>query len=118
MEVKIMTKIEQMDELIKKFQEDVELQKEVAVVLQTEDPEDTAKADQWLADNDYEFTLRELVEHLEDGVPLSDEQLEAVAGGKSEAGVESSKNHAIEGALGIGIGIIIGGIQCIVNISE
>lgn len=113
-----MTKLEQMDELILKVQKDEKLQKDVAAILQTEDPEDTAKADQWLADNGYEFTLRELVEHLEDGMPLSDEQLEAVAGGKSEAGVESSKNHAVEGALGIGIGIIIGGIQCIVNISE
>ena len=109
-----MTKIEQMDELIKKFQEDKELQKEIAVVLQAEDPEDTTKADQWLADNGYEFTLRELVEHLEDGLPLSDEQLEAVAGGKGsyEEGLRDSGKLTLIGAANVGIGAIFGGICC------
>lgn len=79
-----MDKIKQMEELILKVQKDAELQKEITAILQTENPEDTTKADQWLADNGYVFTLRELVEHLEDGIPLSDEQLEAVAGGKTD----------------------------------
>ena len=108
-----MTQIEQIDELIKRVQEDTELQKEIAVVLQAEDPEDTTKADQWLADNGYEFTLRELVEHLEDGLPLSDDQLEAVAGGKNDGwGTRDSGKLTLIGAANVGIGAIFGGICC------
>lgn len=104
-----MTKIEQMDELIKKFQEDKELQTEIAAILQAEDSEDTAKADQWLTDNGYKFTLKELVEHLEDGIPLSDNQLEAVAGGKDSL---KSFGQIMGAALGVGVGAVIGIVTC------
>ena len=103
-----MTKLEQMNELILKVQKDEALQKEIAAIMQNETAEDTAAADKWLADNGYEFTLMELVEHLEDGVPLSDEQLEAVAGGSK---ADSQKAVKL-GLLVIGIGAAGGGIFC------
>ena len=107
-----MNKLEQMDELIMKVQKDEALQKEVAAILQTENLEDTAKADQWLADNGYEFTLKELIEHMEDGIPLSDEQLEAVAGGKDSLG---SFGQIMGAALGVGVGGIVGIVACVNN---
>lgn len=107
-----MDKIAQMDELILKVQKDAELQKEIAVVLQAENPEDTSKADQWLADNGYEFTLRELVEHLEGGFPLSDDQLEAVAGGRNEDGTLTSGEAIGYLSLFVGIGAIEGLLRC------
>lgn len=76
-----MTKLEQMEEFITKVKKDEELQKELIAVLESGNPDDTAEADKWLADNGYSFTVKELGEHLEDGVPLAEDQLEAVAGG-------------------------------------
>lgn len=107
-----MTKLEKMDELIKKVQEDAELQKEIAAILQTEDPEDTAKADQWLAANGYQFSIRELAEHLEDGIPLSDDQLEAVAGGKGEKEKKESVKALEQTVLIVGVGSLIGALGC------
>ena len=77
-----MTKIEQMDEFAAKVKQDEELQKELVAVLQSENSNDTAEADKWLADNGYSFTVQELGEHLQDGVPLTEEELDAVAGGE------------------------------------
>ena len=78
-----MDKLEQMDELIAEIQKDEELQKELVAILQFENPKAVAEADEWLADNGYGFTLRELCEHLEGGVPLSENQLDSMAGGNS-----------------------------------
>lgn len=76
-----MTKLEQMKELIAKIQTDAALYMELTAILQSENPDDTAKADKWLADNGYGFTVKELNEHLEEGIPLAEDQLDAVAGG-------------------------------------
>ena len=76
-----MDKLEQMEEFITKVKKDEELQKELVSVLESGNPDDTAEADKWLADNGYGFTVKELGEHLQDGVPLTEDQLEAVAGG-------------------------------------
>lgn len=92
-----MHKMEQMDELILKVQKNAELKKEIIAVLQTVNPEDTTNADKWLADNGYEFTLKELIEHMEDGIPLSDERLESVAGGRSEAAAITGSVFATAG---------------------
>lgn len=104
-----MTKVEQMEELIKKYQEDQELQKEIAAVMQAEDPEDTTKADKWLADHGYEFTLMELVDHLEDASDLTVEELEAVAGGRSTGW--SVFDEVVSGLL-VGIGHKLGEDKC------
>lgn len=108
-----MTKFEQMKELIKKFQEDQEFQKEVAALLQSEKPEDTTMADQWLADNGYKFTLMELIDHLEDESDLTAEELEAVAGGKAdEAKATASTAVIFVTVLGVGIGAMGGAEAC------
>ena len=76
-----MDKLEQMEEFITKVKKDEELQKELVSVLESGNPDDTAEADKWLADNGYGFTVKELNEHLEEGIPLAEDQLDAVAGG-------------------------------------
>ena len=76
-----MTKIEQMDELVQKAQEDAALQQKFAEILLAEEPEETAEADKWLVSLGYQFNLEELQEHMEDGIPLAEDQLDAVAGG-------------------------------------
>ena len=35
-----------------------------------------------MADKGYGFTIKELGEHLEEGIPLTEDQLDAVAGGE------------------------------------
>lgn len=59
----------------------------------------------------YNFTLKELVDHLEDGIPLSDERLEAVAGGKSTNESVSALTIAA-GVTLVGVGGIFTGILC------
>ena len=86
-----MTKLEQMDELIQKAQENEALQKKFAEILLAEEPEETAEADKWLASLGYQFSLEELQEHMEDGIPLTEDQLEAVAGGAMNAAEVSKK---------------------------
>ena len=81
-----MTKLEQMDELIQKAQENEALQKKFAEILLAEE---TAEADKWLASLGYQFSLEELQEHMEDGIPLSEDQLDAVAGGARDKRVEA-----------------------------
>ena len=108
-----MTKLEQMNELVKKVQADETLQKEIAAILQSTTAEDTVKADQWLTDNGYEFTLKELLEYLEEGIPLSEDQLEAVAGGKATAKqVFASAGNAILGFLEVIASAYFAGKAC------
>lgn len=106
-----MDKIEQMNELIKKVQENPELKKEVATVLQAAAPGDTSNVDKWLADKGYNFTFQEMLEYLEDGIPLSDERLEAVAGGK-DARETGSLVATIGLSVAIGVGSLVGHIIC------
>lgn len=89
-----MTKIEQMEEFMQKAQENEALQKKFAEILQAEELEETEK---WLAGLGYQFNLKELQEHMADGIPLSEDQLDAVAGGGTMNAAQISNQMVKQG---------------------
>lgn len=89
-----MTKVEQMDEIIQSIKNDVEMQNELSAIMEHATEDVTAEVDKWLAEQGYEFTLKELREHLEDGVPIGDDQLNAIAGGMEFIPLRPHKYHS------------------------
>lgn len=80
-----MDKITQIKEIVEKIQKNPDIQAMVIELMQSEDPEMTAKADQWLADQGYQCSFDDLCEYISSEVPLTDEQLDEVAGGASSS---------------------------------